>query len=1249
MAEINKTDIQFKSSQRLDDTDQGGGQMVSTVIVSGAVNNLFPDISRLDRVYGRVSLRKGYIAVNTNSRVTYYGAHAVLTQQAEDPNVSVCFFSSKDWFDTREEAKNRMESYLVKGPQYMAALWGSHYIGSKNLTLFTNVDNTPPVIGEVIVLVQNERLATEKKQYLRITDASSEIREFVYVSTGAVYKRLIIFLSVSDMLRHDFTGDEVQYSGVYTSTGTKIYTTVAADASCYYGVAKLVEDANVNELQVKVDSISAKLVPSAQSETAIVDAGAGTLITPLVQTMDPLTSITRSISYSISTGAKLYIGEGILPGTFVWSGGYSLVDDGMGNILNGSNIVGSIEYANGTITFRTMTGTQTGSTGTATYVPAVTPTEVTDTGAIEVQAANRGFTYVYNCEPLPKKGTLRIDYMSSGKWYTLKDRGNGSLAGSDPSIGSGQVNFVTGSVAMTLGALPDIGSHILLFWGKDAPYYDLSGETLPLMYSMTTNNEGVTRNTFKIRWGSPVQCIMDNGNGDLVVGTGTDPNWTASATVVGSIKYATGACEFGIGPAQNVPLSSESFHITYSYGDKFQEEFNPGRNLGPIPPAGTVTFYLSNTPVKPGTLKIEWHTDQEEYDGTSGIRRHIDPTWIFTDDGSGLFKNEVGDGITNWVQGSIDYVTGEITFMPDRVGTFPVPLYIWFKTGLFDENHVELKEYKFSKMAYRPAASIWPTDGIIVCDYSTTDGNNADDYYVNLGKKFFIKRTSNLEIIPGSVSIMAGTIYIKDAGNGRLFKNIVGTTGVGTEIGTVDYIGRVLTINDDAVTARSISIRSCVGTAAIDPVSMIVFRCPAAPIRNGSFGIKATMGDGTVIMGTSDFSGNVIGTHVVGKINIDTGIARVSFGDWVTDTWAGLPVEDQPDWYIGATTDVPNGKVWKPVSVRASTINFNCVVTSYVPLDADLLGLDPVRLPVDGKVPIFRDGYIVLVHNTQNEEITISGAGALPALTRHPVNLIEIYDANGKFWPDAGNYTVNLDTGVITILPTYSLPPYVFETGEGYQLPMRALHRIEDMSLASDVQITGHIALTSRITHAYPKDTSFVSSVLPIGDLQSRAYNEFEQAIWGGTWSDDLSGNQPLSSYNFIDFPITVINSTCTKERWLLLFTGVSTIKIVGENLGVLAENISILTGNYSPIDGKWLGDAGFTGGYIAVRNRNFGNLPYWVINCAGFGSGWSSNNCIRFNTDAANFPLWVVRTTLQAPPTEATDSYIMQIRGDSA
>lgn len=1246
MADVNKTDIQFKASQRLDDTDQGGGQMTSIVIESGAVNNFFADISRLDRVYGRVSLRKGYIAVNTETRVSYYGAHAVLTQETADPNVSVCFYSSKDWFDARKNAKDRMEAYLVQGPVYPAGLWGNHYKGTKNITLFTQVSTPSPVIGDVIVLVDDGGTVLEEKQYVRIKSVAEETRS-IEISFGQSVVRKILTISVTDQLLYDFEGEDISVFGFTSTLVTRIYTTVAADASRYYGISKLVEDAAINELQLRVESVNAPLVPSAQSETAITDAGIGTLVTMPLNTDTTSTTVTRTLNYAIASGGKLYIGEGILPGTLNWTGDVTLTDDSKGNVLNGSTIVGSIVYETGVIVFGTISS-YSGSSGSVTYVPACSPTLISDSGAVLVDISNRGFTYVFNCEPLPKKGTLRVEYIANGKWYTLKDQGNGTLAGYDPAIGSGQVNFITGSASVTLGALPDIDSYVMFFWAKDAPFYDLRGETLSINYKGTTHNVGITRNTFKVRWGSPVQCIMDNGNGDLVVGTGTDPNQTPSATVVGSIKYATGEYEFGIGAAQTVPLSSENFHFTYSYGDKYHESFNPGRNIGPTPPAGTVSFYLSNTPIKPGTFKIVWHTDQEEYDGSSGIRRHIDPTWTFTDNGSGLFKNENGAGITNWVQGSVNYTTGLVTFMPDRVGTFPVSLYMWFNTGLFDPDHKPIKEYKFQQLAYRPAASIWPTDGIIECDYSTVDGANADDYYTPLSKKFFVKATSNLEIVPRSLSIMAGTTYIMDAGNGRLFKSISGTTGVGTEVGTINYVDREVVINDDTITSRSITIRNCTGTAAIDPVNMFVFRAPAAPVRNGSLGIRATMGTGDIISGNSDLSGIIAGTYVKGTIDYTTGICKVAFGSWVTDTWSALPVEDQPEWYPGAVTNGA-GSVWKPISVRASTVLINCVVTSYIPLDATLLGLDPVRLPVDGKVPIFRDGYIVLVHNTQNEQVTITAPGALPAISRYPVDLIEIYDSNGKYWPDGGNYSVNLNTGVITILPTYSLPAFDPDTGAGYLAPMKAVHRIEDMAIASDVQVTGHIAITTPLTHNYPADESFVSSVLPIGDLQSRGYNEFEQSVWDGIWRDVANGTQPLASFNFVDYPIMVINKTCTKERWLLLFQTSTTVKIVGENLGVLAENVSIVTGNYSPVDGKWLGELGFTGGYIAVKNRNFGNIPYWFINCAGAGSGWAANNGIRFNTDAANFPLWVVRTTLQAPATEPTDSYIMQIRGDSA
>ena len=98
---INKVDIKLKQSQRLDDTDYGGGQATSIDVISGQINNLYPDISRLDRTYGRVSLRKAFLQVDTDDRSTYYGAHAVITKNASDPNVSVCFFTDDDWFSQR--------------------------------------------------------------------------------------------------------------------------------------------------------------------------------------------------------------------------------------------------------------------------------------------------------------------------------------------------------------------------------------------------------------------------------------------------------------------------------------------------------------------------------------------------------------------------------------------------------------------------------------------------------------------------------------------------------------------------------------------------------------------------------------------------------------------------------------------------------------------------------------------------------------------------------------------------------------------------------------------------------------------------------------------------------------------------------------------------------------------------------------------------------------------------------------------
>ncbi len=68
---INKENIKLFESQRLTDEGGGGGRETGHVVADGQVNNLFRDISRIDRTVGDVSMRKvfmGVVLFNTESQ-----------------------------------------------------------------------------------------------------------------------------------------------------------------------------------------------------------------------------------------------------------------------------------------------------------------------------------------------------------------------------------------------------------------------------------------------------------------------------------------------------------------------------------------------------------------------------------------------------------------------------------------------------------------------------------------------------------------------------------------------------------------------------------------------------------------------------------------------------------------------------------------------------------------------------------------------------------------------------------------------------------------------------------------------------------------------------------------------------------------------------------------------------------------------------------------------------------------------------
>ena len=60
--------------------------------------------------------------------------------------------------------------------------------------------------------------------------------------------------------------------------------------------------------------------------------------------------------------------------------------------------------------------------------------------------------------------------------------------------------------------------------------------------------------------------------------------------------------------------------------------------------------------------------------------------------------------------------------------------------------------------------------------------------------------------------------------------------------------------------------------------------------------------------------------------------------------------------------------------ISADALSYNAVFLQYLPLDKALLGLDTVRLPLDGQVSIFRAGDLVREGHSIGDLMTMDGA-----------------------------------------------------------------------------------------------------------------------------------------------------------------------------------------------------------------------------------------------------------------------------------
>ena len=81
----------------------------------------------------------------------------------------------------------------------------------------------------------------------------------------------VVTCSISDALRVDFQGSEGNAKAAPSASATRIRDTTVADAGSYVGVVPLAAAATIGAFSMRASSVYTQLVPSAQTETPLVD------------------------------------------------------------------------------------------------------------------------------------------------------------------------------------------------------------------------------------------------------------------------------------------------------------------------------------------------------------------------------------------------------------------------------------------------------------------------------------------------------------------------------------------------------------------------------------------------------------------------------------------------------------------------------------------------------------------------------------------------------------------------------------------------------------------------------------------------------------------------------------------------------------------------------------------------------------------------------------------------------------------
>lgn len=1150
-------DIKLLKSAVMADVPEGGGAMTGNAVIDGQSNNLFPDTSAMDRAFGRVNIIKMFGVAHTDDTATLMGAHAIITQAPADPLVQCTLLKTANWADTRSVAQSGIEKYLVKGPKLSYRLYDTHYAGSLQIRLISMVGGTPPAGGAAIVL----RNPNGQEQYVRILRVALATQTVAVVEGSTVLVAAsVATCDIGNPLDVDFLGPPALRVGLVEANYCQVYDTNIAGGARFYGIKPLASAAAPGDYSVlAAGGIYTPVVPAATVESPLIDLHPLQALGGLSPTaLGTLTLLPQTVA--LAAGTRLTTPTPIAPGSVsLAGGGNTFVDDRTGNLLLGTLVVGTVDYRARTIAFATSSPNYGTVSTTLSYAPATVAPLTNHSAYFPVTSANQGLAYTNAFGPAPAPGTFGLSYMAQGRWYDLSDNLNGKLSGLDSSYGTGTIDYTTGSMGVTLGAIPDIGSALIAQWGEKAAASGIDASRLPtrLGTRLPINDAAM---------GSDIQLAWSRAGINYTATVGATGQVSGDAT--GSYGGRTLLFEPNVFPDGAITVTTKRLATrTETVTTPANYTYDADTAVLPIIP-GTFTGKL-NVSYPTGTRWV-WPTlDVFDRDGIVYARYH------------GNKEDGIANNGSQVAVGTLDYTTGRVVLNPSP------PLFLWVANTAVNSTQWVREVYTWMSLV-STTLTIAPTGALTApAFYSGSTTTTVETAYVASDVQTVGATTWTAAISTGGPALvldatafkLGGENYTASGGVLRKAWNMATGAPLVASAGSLGSDG-VLTVNTlPANFTNGITWVNAAQNASTQEILGGVFRTASAPLKTGVMQLLAGAN-----VGNANEAGDLSGGGFSGSADFQRGIVK-----WSHTT-----------------------------QINGATLSYNAVFLQYLPLDKTLLGIDTVRLPLDGKVPIYRSGDLLVVHNTLTAQLpTPLVKGTAYSLGRERLASVRVKDALGVLVPSS-KYVSDLNPGLITVSVGADITMYT--------QPLSVEHRIEDMMVCSQADISGRLKFTRDLTHAFPANTSFVSSALPFGDLFSRAYNYIEQTTWTGVWSDALIGAAPLANFNEGQYPVVTTNRGAITERWALIFTSATAFRIVGESVG------DIGTGN--------------TATDCAPINPATG-APYFTLPALGWGNGWAVGNVLRKNTAACGAPLWAVRTVLQGPATLDSDVFSIAFRGD--